>query len=147
MTTEYQQGKFNPINSSKYQGIYPIIYRSSWELKLMQYLDKSDACISWGSESCIVRYISPIDRISHRYFIDFTATFKDKNNQIQKFYIEIKPKCELSKPIKTPRMKETTFVNRYKTYLINDAKWKAASEFAKTKGARFIILTEDQLFR
>lgn len=145
--SEFTQGKFNPSNKDKYKGTYPIVYRSSWELMLMQYLDRCIACISWGSESCIVRYISPIDKIVHRYFIDFTATFKDKSGVLQKFYIEVKPKCELSMPVKGPRMKEITFVNRYKTYLVNSAKWKAATEFAKTKGAKFIILTEDQLFR
>ena len=32
-STDYKQGKFNPLNPSKYKGTLPIIYRSKMELK------------------------------------------------------------------------------------------------------------------
>jgi hypothetical protein len=145
--SQYSQGEFHPLNKDKYKGSLPIIFRSSWEKALMIYLDNNSSCLTWGSESCVVRYISPIDKRIHRYFIDFTATFKDKTGALQKFYIEIKPKGQLEPPKKTARTKETAYVNAYKTYIVNSAKWKAALDFAKTKGAKFIIITEDQLFR
>ena len=32
------------------------------------------------------------------------------------------------------------------TYVVNDAKWKAAKEFCRVKGWEFVILTEKELF-
>ena len=31
------------------------------------------------------------------------------------------------------------------TYIVNKAKWNSASNFAKSKGLKFVILTEKQL--
>jgi hypothetical protein len=44
------KGKFKPKNPQKYKGnVTNIIYRSSWELRLMSYLDNHKNIISWGS--------------------------------------------------------------------------------------------------
>ena len=32
-----------------------------------------------------------------------------------------------------------------KAYVVNSAKWKAAEEYAKDRGQKFVILTEDEL--
>jgi hypothetical protein len=143
----YKQGRYRPINKEKYVGSYPCIYRSSWELKLMGYLDKNTNCKSWASESAVVTYFYPVDNKNHRYFIDFTATFIDKDGKTTKYYIEVKPSKELKKPIQTPRKKKTTYLNEAKTYIKNKFKWEAAEKWAEKRGAKFIIITEKELFK
>ena len=45
------KGKFKPKYPNKYQGdIKEIVYRSSWELKMMKYCDTSKSIVEWGSE-------------------------------------------------------------------------------------------------
>ena len=66
------QGKFKPKNPSKYKGDPTnIVYRSSWELKLMMYLDTHPNVLKWGSEEIVIPYESPVDGRMHRYFPDF----------------------------------------------------------------------------
>lgn len=143
---KYQQSVFNPVNKEKYKGSTPIIARSSWELKLMQYLDRNSNCISWGSESAVVRYTNPMDHQIHRYFIDFTAVFRDRHGELKKYYIEVKPYKQTLPPTQTKNKKPSTLLHESETYVKNQAKWKAARDWAKTKDAQFIILTEKELF-
>ena len=35
----YVQGQYKPINPEKYVGTYPIVFRSSWEHKVMVLFD------------------------------------------------------------------------------------------------------------
>lgn len=138
----YEQGTFHPVNKNKYHGTRPILYRSSYEKKMMQYLDNCSSCISWKSETVIVRYTSPLDKRIHRYFIDFEATFRNKKGEIQTFLIEVKPKMQVS----PPKNKTKTYEKRMQTYLVNSAKWDAAKKWAEEKGKKFIIITENELF-
>ena len=129
----------------KYVGnVSKITYRSSWEKRLMIWLDKNSNVISWNSEQVILPYKSPIDGQMHRYYVDFMAKIKTKNG-VQKFLIEIKPYSQTQKPILSKGKKKTTLLNEQKTYLINQAKWDSAKQYAKRIGAEFIILTENEL--
>ena len=57
------KGKFSPKNYKKYKGDRTkIIYRSSWELRFMKWLDHNNNVLSWGSETVIVPYKNPIYR-------------------------------------------------------------------------------------
>jgi hypothetical protein len=143
----FEQGKFIPSYKEKYKGTTPIVYRSSWERQLMMFLDRNTACISWGSESSIVPYVSPIDKQLHRYFIDFVAVFRDKFGADNKYYIEIKPRKQTIMPKPSPRKKQETYMKEVETFAVNCAKWKAAKEYAKKKSAKFIIITEVELFK
>ena len=70
-------GRFKPKNPQKYAGDPSnIIYRSSWECRVMDWLDKNDDILSWGSEEIAIPYISPADGRSHRYYPDFIVKFK-----------------------------------------------------------------------
>ena len=52
---KYNKGKFKPKNPLKYKGNpTEIFYRSSWELKLMLYLDDHKDVVSWCSEEVII---------------------------------------------------------------------------------------------
>jgi trans-aconitate methyltransferase len=79
------KGVFKPKNPQKYNGDPTnIIYRSSWELKYMMYLDSHENVLSWSSEEVIVPYRSPIDNKVHRYFPDFVVKM-NQDNPLQVF--------------------------------------------------------------
>jgi hypothetical protein len=135
---------FTPLFPAKYVGKYPIISRSSWEMRVMTWLDRNETIIEWSSESISISYTDPVAQKNRRYFPDFSI--KTKNGQI--YIIEIKPKKETTIP-KMGRGKKKTvnFINEMKTYKTNLAKWKAADKFCKTRGYEFKIWTEDNIFR
>ena len=63
------KGLFRPKNPSKYRGDPSnIIFRSSWELRFMTYLDAHPDVLEWSSEEFCIPYVSPIDGRIHRYF-------------------------------------------------------------------------------
>jgi len=140
------QGRFTPTKPDKYIGdVISIYYRSSWELRFMKWLDRTDSIIKWASEEHIVPYISPIDNKRHRYFLDFYMKVKNVNCVEEDYLVEIKPKKQTKQPI-TPKKPTKTFLNEIVTWEINSAKWKAAHEHCEKSKMKFIILTEDDLF-
>jgi hypothetical protein len=133
-------GKYNPQNPEKYKGkIQEIYYRSSWELSIMMFCDTNPNIVQWGSESVVIPYLSPIDGRRHRYFVDFWI--KSSSGAIK--LIEVKPKKQVVKPKKRKATKG--YINEVKTWIKNDAKWKAAEEYALDRGWIFEIWTEDTL--
>ena len=138
------KGKYKPKNPGKYKGDPTnVIYRSSWERRFMMYCDANPAVIEWGSEEMIVPYKSPIDGRYHRYFPDFYLKYKDKENNIRKLLVEVKPKKYTKPPIKNPTRKTQKWKNEVLEYVKNNAKWEAAKEWSKKRGMDFTILTED----
>ena len=140
MTMAYK-GIYKPTHPKKYAGDpNKIVYRSNWERKFMVYCDRNDDIIYWASEEVPIKYYSPLDRKVHRYFPDFIVkTSKDK-----KYIIEIKPYKQCFKP-KPPKKKTKAFMRESFEYIKNQAKWKAAKEYAKDKGFEFKIMTEKEL--
>lgn len=135
------KGRFKPKNPQKYKGNPTnIIYRSSWELKLMAYLDSHSDVISWQSEEFCIPYISPADRRRHSYFPDFWVKKADGTVMV----IEVKPMDQTKEPKKPGRVTRK-YINEVMTYGINQAKWKAAREFCADRGWKFEIMTEKQL--
>ena len=140
----YKRGNFIPVNKDKYKGSYPITYRSSFELKAFMYLDKNSKIVTWGSESVVVKYKDPSrNNTVHRYFLDLVFTIK-KNDRVETYIVEIKPKCQTVPPVRG-RKSDKTFLNESTTWMRNSAKWKAASTFAKRRGWKFAIWTENEL--
>ena len=139
-------GKFRPSNYLKYKGDPTnIIYRSLWELKFMNYCDKNENILEWGSEELWIPYVSPKDNRVHRYFPDFYIKYKNRHGNIQKSLIEIKPLKQTKKPNMSPKRKTKTWMNEVVTYGVNQAKWKAAEEFCEDRLWDFKILTEKEL--
>lgn len=135
-------GKFKPINSKKYQGnLNDITYRSLWEASVMIYCDKTDSVLSWSSESIVVPYVCPTDNKMHRYFVDFMIKFS--NNRV--YLIEVKPEKDTKVPICENKKQGKRFQKKLFTYLKNQAKWKAASEYAKSQNWNFQVWTEKTL--
>lgn len=138
---KYKQGHFNPANPSKYQGSVPIVYRSSWELRVMQYLDSNPAIKVWMSESIVIKYISPADQRWHRYFVDFAIIYQKSDGTHEKALIEIKPNKERKPPRKNVKNPQR-FLQEMETYEINQAKWKFAEQWCKERGIKFMVLDE-----
>jgi hypothetical protein len=147
MGYNYLQGKFTPVNHKKYKGdVNNIIFRSSWELATFRFCDNTEEILAWNSEETIINYISPLDGRPHRYFTDITAWIKTHDGSIVKNIIEIKPHAQTIKPVKRPTEKDTSFLERVKTYAVNQAKWKYAKEYCKNNSCNFVILTEKHIF-
>ena len=138
-------GRFIPKNPKKYVGdANNIISRSSWECKVMSWLDQNDSIISWASEECIVPYVSPVDGRKHRYFPDFIVKVKTKLGTFKTMMLEVKPKKQTIQP--EPRKRVTKqYITEVTTYAVNQAKWKAATEFCLDRGWEFKLVTEDHL--
>jgi hypothetical protein len=138
-------GRFNPANPQKYMGDYKnIIYRSSWECRVMNWLDKNDDILQWGSEELIIPYKSPVDGRFHRYFPDFLVRVKTKDGKTKTMIIEVKPDRETKEP--KPRKRLTKqYLQEVTTYGINQAKWKAAQEYCLDRGWEFKVITEKHL--
>ena len=139
------KGRYTPTNPKKYKGDpRSIVYRSLWERKFMVYCDTSKNILEWGSEEIIIPYLSPWDGRIHRYFPDFYIKVKQHDGGVKKMIIEIKPKVQC-KPPKQPKRKTQKYLNEVKTWGVNAAKWKYASEWCIDRGLEFKILTEDEL--
>jgi hypothetical protein len=138
------KGRFRPKNPQKYKGdANNIIYRSTWEIKVMNYLDENPNVIWWGSEELPIPYLSPVDRKKHRYFPDFIAKMRKADGTVMTYVIEVKPEKQTQPP--TQKRKTKTFLQEAITYEVNKAKWYAATEFCKDHGWQFLILTERHL--
>ena len=142
----YRQGKFRPSKPEKYKGDPTnIVYRSSYELKFMQYCDLTESVNEWRSEEFFIPYISPIDNKVHRYFPDFFVKYKDKNGVSRTLVVEIKPQKDLNMPEQNPKRRTKSWAYRVKTWAVNQAKWKAAKEWCADRKYEFKILTEKEL--
>lgn len=142
----YYSGKFSPKNYSKYKGNPTnIIYRSSWELKFMNYCDLNSSILEWNSEEVVIPYFCPVNQKYRRYFVDFYIKARERDGNIKKYLIEIKPKYKLSMPDQQPKRKTKRWLNESMNYAINQAKWKAAQEYCEDRLMEFKILTEDDL--
>jgi hypothetical protein len=146
-TKTYHQGKFKPINPTKYLGDPTnIIYRSSWERQCMIYFDNNPNIVQWGSEEVVIPYRSPLDKRVHRYFVDFVVKAKTKDGKVQTSLVEVKPYKQTQSP-KIQKRKTRKYLNEVTTYLVNEAKWKAAESFCKERKWNFQIITEHELAR
>lgn len=146
MANGTMRGRFVPKNPQKYVGnVNQIFFRSSWEMRYMKWLDANNAVIRWASEELAIPYVNPIKtdasgrpKIS-RYYPDFIVMYRDVNGQVHKEIIEVKP---FQQAVMTPRMSERDKM----AYVVNQAKWKAAADYAEANGAKFRVITEKSMF-
>ena len=147
MPKNYKQGWYELLNPSKY--IIPsddvmksfhedgyVKYKSSYELKAIEFCDNSNKVELWSLEPFPIKYIKPTDNKYHRYYVDLFVKFTNGERVIA----EIKPKNQTFLP-KNPTPYQLV------TYAINKAKWDAAKEYAERSNIRFTILDEDVLSR
>jgi len=138
------KGRFTPKNPKKYAGDSSnIVYRSLWELKVMKYLDENSNVIYWASEELVIPYVSPVDNKVHRYFPDFIVKVLNKEGKETTMVLEVKPEKQTRPPSQKRKTKQ--FIQESITYIINEAKWKAAELFCLEHGWKFKIITEKDL--
>ena len=145
--SKYNQGKFRPRNPQKYGGdVSNIVYRSSYELKFMQYCDLTESVNSWKSEEFWIPYRSPLDGKTHRYFPDFFLKYRDKDGKMRNLVVEVKPAKDLKEPQTNPSRRTKSWAYSVKMWAINQAKWEAAKEWCADHNYEFRIFTEKELF-
>lgn len=140
------KGRFIPKFPEKYIGnVAAIFFRSSWEYRFMIWADNNRSVIRWGSEEIAIPYVNPIktdlqgrNKIS-RYYPDFIMMTQRPDGVLEKVIVEIKPKKE------SVLTEKSTDRDRM-AYIVNQAKWAAAEAFCKSNGAKFVVVTEEQLF-
>ena len=138
------RGTFTPKNTSKYKGnASNIIYRSSWELRVMKYLDENPNVIWWASEELQIPYVSPIDNKTHRYFPDFIVKMRLKDGKLITYILEVKPLAQTKMPVQKRKTKR--FIQEAATYAVNQEKWRAADLFCREHGWQFKVITEKEL--
>lgn len=141
----FHKRRYVPKNPEKYSGdVSNIIMRSSWETRFASWCDNNPAIIRWSSEETVIPYLCPTDNKLHRYFIDFKIRVQQRDGSVKVYLIEIKPLKQTSPPQYPGRQTKKYLAESY-GFLKNQAKWKAASEYAKDRGWEFKIITEKEL--
>lgn len=142
MTVLAYSGKYIPRNPNKYIGDpNKVLYRSLWERQVCKYLDLNSGVLEWGYEITIIPYFSEVEQKVRRYFVDFFAKIRTKDGTVT-YLMEVKPKKQCKKPKKRNTRR---YLIEAQTYTRNLNKWDAAMKFAKKRGWKFIIITEDNL--
>lgn len=146
-TKRYPEPKlWYPKNPKKYKGdVNNIWVRSSWEKKILDWLDKNENVLEYSSEEVIVPYKSPVDGKYHRYFLDAYAKIKSSNGSVAEYLIEVKPYKQTIEPQVKKRITKA-YINEVYTWGINSAKWEAAKEYCRKRNMKFVILTEKEIF-
>lgn len=140
------KGFFKPKHPEKYKGDPTnIVYRSSYELKLMTWLDDKENILKWSSEELAIPYRSPVDNNIHRYFPDAIVQLKDREGKIKTVMIEVKPEVWTRAPVPRDPPHTKTYIKEVFNYGVNTSKWNAARDYCKHKGWEFMIFTEKQL--
>lgn len=138
-------GKFSPKNTNKYLGDPTNVwYRSLWERRVMVHLDDDPNVIEWSNEEIIIPYLSPIDGRWHRYFPDFFVRVKNRHGVQEALILEVKPLKQAVPPQVKKRITRQ-YIQEVATYGINEAKWKAATEYCKDRNWTFKVITEKDL--
>jgi len=137
---EIYKGKFIPRNPIKYLGdLKSIVYRSSYELKFMNWCDLNESVKGWASEEVAIPYRNPLDNKVHKYMVDFYIQVDKK-----KYLVEVKPE-RFTKPPETQKRKTKRYIEEVAQYGVNEAKWKSAKDFCKKQNMEFMIITEKEL--
>jgi len=116
------------------------IYRSSWEIAVMRMCDNNPAIQQWASEPVRIPYRDPLTGKQTVYVPDFLVMFEDKQEKKHVELWEIKPANQqiLEKVGKNP-YNQAQFVK-------NQAKWQVATQWAKSRGMKFRVLNENDIF-
>lgn len=140
MARNYAKGVYEVQNPQKYVGSKRPTYRSSWEYNFMHYLDTHPDVIAWASEPIRIPYYNVFKRKTTVYVPDFLVRYQDKNGGMKTELIEIKPMSQ------TVQEKARGLQNKLQVAL-NRMKWSAAQNWCKQHGCKFVILTEEQLYK
>lgn len=130
---KYHQGYLNPNKYKKCKiKNEPIIFRSSLEMKFIQYVENQSSITGWVSESLAIPYYSRLKKGMANYYPDFIIENADGHQTI----VEVKPYAQTKKP----RPQDSVWLKEQ--WIKNCDKWKACMNFAKEHNMKFILVTE-----
>jgi hypothetical protein len=157
----YHSGNFIPKNKDKVMklnnegGVY---YRSSWESRIMIWLDNSETISMWGAECLKIPYQmthfkdGDMTLKEHCYYPDFFYEIKQSDGTSKKVVVEVKPQKEYQMVLdlnagnmKVPQdglKKLKNFEYDLKMAQRNRDKWDTMIKWCNKKGYEFIIITE-----
>lgn len=143
----WKQGYYVPINKQKFIGILDnrgVPYRSSLELKFMQMIDANIDVLRWSYENpnTVIQYHNPVKNKICSYNPDFYMEMMTKSG-IRIFLIEVKPMCETVCPDKNNFKNDKQYKRQLTVNVVVEVKRRAAVEFCKTKGWKYIFITEE----
>ena len=140
MSLRFAKGQYKLKNPDKYIGAGQPTYRSSWELAVMRMCDNNPSIQQWASEGIKIPYRDPLTGKQTVYVPDFLVVFIDKNMNKHAELWEIKPANQ--------QIKEKVGKNPFNQaqYVKNMAKWQVATQWAKSKGLKFRVLNETDIF-
>ena len=136
----FAQGKYTLKNPKKYSGKKSPTYRSSWEFAFMRFCDEHPSVSQWASEAFKIPYRNPLTGKHTVYVPDFFIAYTDRNGKMLAEVIEVKPANQ------TLREKVGRSNHNKASFIVNQAKWEAASKYAKSKGIKFRVITEKDMF-
>lgn len=162
--SKYHSGNYIPKYKDKVLklntqgGVY---YRSSWEKKIMTWLDHNKSVNKWGAECMRIPYQmthyegGDIRIKEHSYFPDFYYEMIDSQGVLKQVVVEVKPYKEykmvqdlnegvLEVPEKGLK-KLKNFEYDLKMAHKNKNKWETMIKWCNKKGYEFIIITEQHL--
>jgi hypothetical protein len=160
--SNYKQGLYVPNNKDKVIKLNSkggLFYRSSWEKRIMIWLDNKPEITKWGAECIIIPYISremkddDLRNKERSYYPDFYYELKSSDGSIQKVVAEVKPHKDFEMACKflseNIKIKDNLTVKGlknleydFKMAQKNAAKWTTMIDWCQKKGFEFIIITE-----
>jgi hypothetical protein len=162
--SSYNSGNYIPRNKDKVLklnnegGVY---FRSSWEKKIMVWLDQKEEVVSWGAECLEIPYQmthmidGELKLKSHRYYPDFVYAIKLPDGRMRQVVVEVKPLKEYNMVIalqegklQVPEKgmkKLKSFEYDLKMAHKNKNKWETMISWCEIKGFDFLIVTEQNL--
>lgn len=164
--TNYHQGNYIPVFKDKVIKLNDqggIFYRSSWEKKIITWLDNNPKIKSWGSECVSIPYqLTHFERNgdlnirNHSYYPDFYYEIDNGDGTTRKVIAEVKPMKEylmvqkiteksLTIPENVTLKKLKNIEYDLKMAHKNKTKWETMIKFCDKKGWDFIIITEEHL--
>ena len=146
-TADDDKKRFRPLRPEKYMGdAENIIIRSSWELRVFQFCDNNPNVLKWGSEEIVIPYMKPFPGgyKPARYFPDLYVEYMDREGNLIKELIEVKPE-KFTKASRARNTVTKTFENMQ--YIVNMAKFTAANNWCQQNGIKFSVLSEKSIFR
>lgn len=140
-------GKFVPTNWAKYIGkSEEIVYRSSWELRALEFFDNNPNVVHWSYEDITIKYLKPQPDGTMKaatYIPDAYVEYYNRKGELKKELLEIKPKKQTQRS--RSRKVENKMYENY-IYAVNQAKWAAADMWCKQRGIDFRVITETSIF-
>ncbi len=162
--SKYHGGNYIPKNKDKViklntqSGVY---YRSSWEKKIMYWLDHKKEIIRWGAECMRIPYqMTHFDngdmRVKeHTYYPDFYYEMRNKDGVLKQVVVEVKPQKEYEMVLNLTEgklnvpenglKKLKSFEYELKLAQKNRNKWETMIKWCNKKGYEFVIITENHL--